>query len=230
MPIDNKESSSTGSIETSSEQAYPPAVSVQRRSLIKASAAVVPVIMTLRSGAAAAAASINTCMAKDAARAANVPQVLFDEAALDEWVRVTGKVGKKVSAKVNGTVSVYYCVVLDSSNAYYDSTGNSITDNDTIKKIEKEIDNGEANDFYCVNKAGVWDCVAETGRSVTPAVPAGVDINAGKDVYLLVYVQSFDGQITGATYYPNVARIQDQLATPCTGSCMASMDPDFNMM
>jgi hypothetical protein len=64
---------------------------------------------------------------------------------------------------------------------------------------------------------------------VTPTIPAA-GIDAGKEVLLLVYVRSYDGEITGATYYPHIALIQDQGATPIGGSCLASVCPDFNFL
>ena len=208
-------------------------VSTQRRKLIKVSAVAVPAIMTLRSGAAAAVGSMNGCIHRDAARAAieldDDDRVLGDdplEPAHDEWARVTGKAGKKVTAKVEGTVGVYYGILLmDLSFAYYDSNGIPVTGDGEINQIE----NGDAINFYCVLKSNVWECLTEAGTTLL--VPAGVDIDGGKDVGLLIYVATTteDG-IIGTTYYPKVARVQDVNASPITESCLCSMDPDFSQL
>ena len=98
-------------------------ISRQRRKIIKASAAVVPAIMTLRSGAAAAAGSLTGCVDRDKARAAGetVDTVLGDNSndpAHDEWARVPGKAGRKIITQ--GTQDVYYGVLLkDLSFAYF---------------------------------------------------------------------------------------------------------------
>ena len=65
-------------------------VSEHRRKLIKLSAAAVPAVMTIRSGAAVALASANLCLAADARKLADEPPalVLTREDARDSWVRV----------------------------------------------------------------------------------------------------------------------------------------------
>ncbi len=86
------------------------AVSARRRKLIKASAAAVPAIMTIRSGAAVALTSINQCLTADALKLTQEPPapVLASTDALDEWVRVRGvKVTKNDAA---GTSTTYFCV------------------------------------------------------------------------------------------------------------------------
>ena len=224
------DSPDTGNIRPGGNQAEIP-VSSRRRQLIKASAAAVPAIMTLRSGAAAAT-SLHGCIERDANRFALHPgdadQVLGDdpnETALDEWVRVEGRAGMRINATVNGTDGEYDCIVLDSSLAYYDSNGTQITNPGQINQIE----NGDAVNFYCVLKPGGWECVDEGGNLIDTTVPVSV-VDVGKVVYLLVYVQSFGGQITGATYHPYPPRIDDVAANPITGSCLCSVDPDFNIL
>ena len=238
MPNNNMDSTVPGNTGADGKQTEIPAVSSRRRKLIKASAIAVPAIMTLRSGAVAAAASLNGCIERDAGRAAleSVDTVLGDnlnEPAHDEWVRVTGKAGRVVTATVNGTAGVYYGVLItDFSFAYYDSTGVFIDPGlpGSTGRIN-QIENGDAVNFYCVNQGGVWECVDEGGGPVIPAVPVNVDIDAGKDVGLLVYVATtLDGDILGHTYYPKVAIVQDVDASPITGSCLCSVDPDFNIL
>ncbi len=225
------------------ETAVSDTISARRRRLIKASAAAVPVIMTLRSGAAAAAASIHACIARDAERAAielgpedRVYGGDPGETALDEWVRIVGKAGRKVAAArgQSDIQTIWYSIRRKDSTAPWDDINgwDCYTENSRLLNNNNVIPSAAwdaATNFYCVNKAGVWECVDEYGGLVTPTIPA-TGIDAGKDVYLLVYVRSFDGHITGATYYPNIALIQDQVIAPITGSCLASVDPNFNIL
>ncbi|MDH3980383.1 MAG: hypothetical protein OEU91_07735 [Gammaproteobacteria bacterium] len=217
-------------------------VSARRRRLIRASAAAVPVIMTLRSGAALAVTSLHACIERDAKRAAvelgPEDQVFGDdpgETPHDEWARVGGKAGKKVTftSGQSGNQSIWYCIRNADSTApwddiqgwdCYDESG-VLANNTTIQSTAWAA----ATNFYCVNKAGIWECVDEGGGPVTPTIPAA-GIDAGKDVLLLVYVTSYDGEITGATNYPHITLIRDQRATPIGGSCLASVCPDFNFL
>jgi hypothetical protein len=209
-------------------------ISRQRRKIIKASAAIVPAIMTIRSGAAAAMTSLNMCVERDKARAAGetVDTVLGDtsnDPAHDEWARVPGKAGVKINATVSSTPGVYYGVLMPNlSFAYYDSDGTLETNNGTINQIENGV--VEFN-FYCVLKSSVWECLGEDGYPLSPPVPVGVDIDAGKDVGLLVYVgTAVGGGISGSTYYPRIAIVSDATASPITASCLCSMDPDFDLI
>ena len=217
-------------------------VSTQRRKLIRASAAAVPAIMTLRSGAAAAAAaaSINGCIERDAARAAielgpedNVLGDSLDEADHDGWVRIVGKAGRKLIVNTGNSSKVYYCIKnLDISKGWDDIAGWNCYDYKfkPVNSNSLKNDWNDATNFYCVNKAGVWECVDENRNLVTPTI-LSADIDAGKDVYLLVYVQSFEGELTGeAAHYPNIALIDDQVASPIGGSCLCSVDPNFNIL
>jgi hypothetical protein len=206
-------------------------ISRQRRKIIKASAAIVPAIMTIRSGAAAAMTSLNMCVERDKARAAGetVDTVLGDNSndpAHDEWARVPGKAGRKVTSQ--GTQDVYYGICLtDLSFAYYDSTGSPVDNTGELNRIQK----GDVVNFYCVLKSSVWECLGEDGNPLSPPVPVGVDINAGKDVGLLVYVgTAVGGGISGSTYYPRIAIVSDATASPITASCLCSMDPDFDLI
>lgn len=226
-------------ISLAEERAARDIVSAQRRRLIRASAAAVPVIMTLRSGAAAAT-SLHDCIERDASRARTElgpeDQVLGDdpgETALDEWVRVVGKAGRKVVKTSGNTPTTWYCIRnKDSSAAWDDLNGWDCYDEDSKPvNTSSNLKNywQYATNFYCVNKAGGWDCVDERGAPVTPTVSPD-NITKGKDVYLLVYVGSFDGQITGTTYYPKIAMVGDVSASPITGSCLCSVDPNFNIL
>ena len=83
-------------------------ISRQRRKIVKASAAVVPAIMTIRSGVAAAMASTYQCTARDnrAALAEIGPDAYALETNQDHWLRV---MGKKVTKNVQGTEKIIYC-------------------------------------------------------------------------------------------------------------------------
>ena len=165
-------------------------VSEQRRKLIRASAAAVPAIMTLRSGAAAAMTSINQCIDEDAARATQISENRLvwgdstDEplSALDEWARVKGK-------KVTKGQSTYYCVQ---------------------------------------NMSGAWECYDSEGKPPPGNSLQDGEIEAGMDVYLLAYVDTASG---GYTWYPQkVLAVNDQAASPITGSCLTSVNPDVNIV
>ena len=165
-------------------------ISEHRRKIIKASAAAVPAIMTLRSGAAAAMTSINTCVADDAARGNLLPEdkrVWGDSTneplgALDEWARVKGK-------KVTKGQSTYYCVK---------------------------------------NMSGAWECYDRDGKPPPGRSLHDTEIEAGMDVYLLAYVDTVSG---GYTWYPQrVLVVKDQAASPITGSCLCSVNPDVNIV
>ena len=164
-------------------------VSEHRRKIIKASAAAVPAIMTLRSGAAAAMTSINQCTTDVAARGNLIPEnkkVWGDSndeplRALDEWARVKGK-------KVTKGKSTYYCVK---------------------------------------NMSGAWECYDSDGKPPPGNSLRDDEIEAGMDVYLLAYVDTVSG---GYTWYPQtVLVVKDQAASPITGSCLCSVNPDVDI-
>ncbi len=217
-------------------------ISERRRTLIRASAAAVPAIMTLRSGAAAAAGSFHACIARDAERAAieiGPEDLVFGddptETEHDQWVRIVGKCGRKVVSLHGASTqqTTWYCLRNNNSATDWDDidgwdcyteTGLLLPNNSPIPADAWDA----ATRFYCVNRDGIWECVEEGGTPLITTIPV-TGIDAAKDVYLLVYVQSFDGTITGATYYPHITMITDQ-AAPITGSCLASVDPDFNIL
>lgn len=193
MPSHDKDSVATPRCVADAPAADRHDVSGNRRKLLKASAAAVPAIMTLRSGAAMAVASIHQCTQQDALRAAQEQpaQELLASQAADEWVRVSGW-------RVEDKGSIYYCVKQDTGDwLCYDANGTAVTDADILKKIEKDA--------------------GDTSKSV--------------EVNLLCYMQFVDGEPTGAiTHYPRIAVINDLRATAVTGSCLASMTPDFNLV
>lgn len=102
----NGASSTSGADESPEQAAESDAVSGQRRKLVKATAAAVPAIMTLRSGAAMAVTSMTTCPTENALQAAleqppgEMPVPSLDP---DDWVRVRGR-------KVTHGNDTYYCV------------------------------------------------------------------------------------------------------------------------
>jgi len=212
-------------------------ISTQRRKLVKASAAALPAIMTLRSGAAAAVTSMHACIEEDAQRAiaqGPLDNVLGDaagDAAHDEWLRVIGKAGRWI--KGSGSVN-YFAIRTETAAAkpwddrtgwtFYDKHGNPLNNTNPISNAEWTA----ATNFFCVDKGSSWECVQEGGTGFMPTVPvSGTNISAGVDVQLLVYVQSMDGQITSATYYPSTL---DQMGTNITNSCWCSVNPTNNLL
>jgi hypothetical protein len=161
--------------EPATEKLVDSGVSQQRRMLVRASAAVVPAIMTLRSGAAAAATSL-TCMDK---LATEEPQLQSLQP--DQWVRIPGK-------QVLHANKVYYCVA----------------------------DNSVAG----------WECFDQTGvpaPSLNPIIRK-IDDGDSTDTNLLAYVDFSNNQYT---YYPKATSAPAGFAQ-ATGSCMTSVDPNFN--
>lgn len=232
-------------ISQAEEGAASDTVSARRRRFIRASAAV-PVIMTLRSGAAAAAVSMD-CRDNDANRALADPpdSVLGDvsgEPAHDEWLRIFANIGKKVSAKVNGTQGLYYIVETNSATEpfdYFDSAGNPVTGNGQIN----QINNGTQTVCYYVEQNG-WECTVDEGvvggctpascttmlptGPLTTALTASLETNEYKVVQLLVSASwTADGQTAFLTYYPQMPVANDYIGAPITDSCWCSVSPDF---
>lgn len=224
----------------------PETVSAQRRKLIRASAAAIPAIMTLRSGAAAAAARTSMdCRHKDEQKADEFPpdNVLGDQAGEpdhDQWLRVFAQLGEMVNAKVKGVDGVYLIAKPASSLEplhYFDSAGNKITDNGSIS----QIDNGAAVPCYFVDN-GNWEAIPDVAGGCNPAyckitLLPGSDITSFealaadppiyKQVQLLVsVVWSLDGTAQ-LTYYPETT---DFMGSPITESCWSSVDPNANPM
>ena len=98
------------------------AVSTRRRRLIKASAAAVPAIMTLRSGAALALTSLD-CRDRESARAFAADNLTYTP---DEWVRVPGIPGDRVCiSNDTGPADCYYHY----DQKFYDVEGNILSNN-----------------------------------------------------------------------------------------------------
>jgi len=181
------------------------AVSARRRRLIKASAAAVPVVMTLRSGAAAAMASTYHCSARDKQHALqdgveNVLEGLDNMLIHDNWVRVPGR---KVSITHQGVNYVYYCV----------DTGDG--------------PNGLGG-WQCFNEE---DGLEYDG---TPPNLNQNEIRQGRTVALLAYLQFNEyGDDTGGEilYYPRILKVADAEMgyAPLTGSCLSSIHPNLNI-
>lgn len=118
----------------------------QRRKLIKASAAVLPAIMTLRSGAAAAMVSNDQCIADDAALAENLPdsKLVWGDSLdenileLDAWVRVPGRrivVGNDILYGVPDSQGNY-----STGQEWYDKNGNIYSGNVNQNKVDRGTD------------------------------------------------------------------------------------------
>ena len=225
--------------------ATPDTVSARRRKLIRASAAVVPAIMTLRSGSAAAVASIHGCIERDAlmARATlgEEDQVYGDDLAAepthDQWARVLGKACMLVTInRANGGIDQLYCIRNSKTVAdwysydnwnLYDTNGSQINNN----SFKSKWDAAERVIYYSVHDIGGWKHINLYGQDMSPTPPIKVsDLEKGRDVYLLMYVASHDGEILGGTYYPRVQALGDQVASPITDSCLCSVDPNGNII
>jgi hypothetical protein len=179
-------------------------VSKHRRKIIKASAAVVPAIMTLRSGAAAAVASTYSCTYrnnKDALTEIGPDDYVLEgslEVNHDHWLRV---MGKKVTKNVQGTQKVIYCT--------------------------------ETGPGGVGNPAAAWQCFNEDG-TVYDGINQGDINNAEDVSLLVFLKFDEYGNDTGepALYYPIIQTVQPAPPgySPLTGSCLASIHPNLNLL
>lgn len=107
-------------IRQSSAQPFPsapPAETAGRRAFLKKSAAAVPVILTLRSGAALAASSITACADRDADRATAFPPRIDPVKDADIWMRFPkGNEGPKESVDSSYTGELAYFRVYDTGD------------------------------------------------------------------------------------------------------------------
>ena len=180
-------------------------ISRQRRKIIKASAAVVPAIMTIRSGAAAAAmTSLHACVDKDAARSA--AKVVYE--APDEWVRVAGmEVTYKDTSTAPPTYIKLYGIpnkgavpgIPDNYTDWYDKNGSTTNAKGKVYEVKKK-------------------------EFETPE---------DKVVYLLVHVDIGPEGNEFFMYPKDATLMSDQMSmdgSQITASCMCSVDPNFTMV
>jgi hypothetical protein len=181
--------------------------SSQRRKLIKASAAAIPAVMTLRSGAAAAVGSTYGCTTHDntVAQEVGVAQVLDPDSSggltHDHWIRVPGK---RVEANPPGggsTTVIVYCVETGSGGG---------------------------------SSAPTWNCYNEDGTPYMENLAAEI-IEKGDNVALLAYLE-FDqyGNDLGSPelFYPVVQTVQPAPPgySPLTYSCLSSIHPNLTLL
>lgn len=180
-------------------------VSGRRRRLIKASAAAVPAVMTLRSGAAAAMVSTYDCTKRDNTLALEgVDQILEASDGVlvhDHWLRVPGK---KVLANPPGggnATTIVYCVETGSGGSPSSPT---------------------------------WQCFNEDGTDYAGNLSASA-IDRGDNVALLAYLNFDEyGNDSGepALFYPVIQTVQPAPPgySPLTGSCLSSIHPNLNIL
>jgi hypothetical protein len=181
---------------------------MRRRQLIKASAAAVPAVMTLRSGAAAAMASTYHCTARDN----KLAQTEFSETAdfvlegadlpHDHWVRVAGR-------RVTQGQATYYCTLtgngtgLDAWQCFAEDGTQLVQGDNWPNWLTENYINGNNGDDV--------------------ALLAFLNFNAhGDDI-------PFDD---GAQihYYPmiqTVTPVEGGGPSPLTGSCLSSIHPNL---
>jgi len=205
MPTSDKDERPAVEDKQSGRVAVDGDVSQHRRKIIKASAAALPAIMTLRSGAAAAMASTYNCTARDNKLAQEeittpedyVLEAIDDILPHDHWVRVPGK---RVPTKDQNVEIIVYCV----------ETGSG----------------GSTN-------SPTWQCFKEDGSDYGGNLNAQT-IGRGEDVALLAFLNFNDyGDDTGenALFYP-IKTVQPAPPgySPLTGSCLASIHPNLNLL
>ena len=182
-------------------------ISRQRRKIIKASAAVVPAIMTIRSGAAAAAmTSLHACVDRDAAR---IPAETDVVDVPDEWVRVAGLQIKSQGRDLFGVPTDGFDSLTDNGTTddytdWYDRNGSMYKNNNSQQPYDDRVSNKEIED--------------------------------GVRVWLLVHVviDPENNQNNEFFMYPKDATLMsDQMTmdgSQITASCMCSVDPNFTMV
>lgn len=180
------------------------AVSEHRRKIIKASAAAIPAIMTLRSGAAAAVASTYNCTARDNKLALNeTPDYVLEASGgilpNDHWVRV---LGKKVEAPGGGSTPTFvYCVETGSGGSSASPT------------------------WQCFNEDGT----DFQGNLAVQTINRGDDVAL---LAFLNFNDYGDDSGDPAFFYPMIQTVQPAPPgySPLTGSCLASIHPNLNLL
>lgn len=222
-------------------------LSRQRRKLIKASAAAVPAIMTLRSGSVAAMASVYQCLNHPGADPTSVDPVLGDgkdidgndiiEPPHDEWLRVAAKPGKICTYEQGGKTVTYYCLRVNGTTylwddiegweGYYDidkspKTGIQLRDKDKFMAAWPD-----AVDFYCLNvESGSTEdmvFINEYNETVTPTILSDYIDASSTLVLLLCY---FNPDTNEVFCYP----AEQGEAMLVTGSCLCSINPSYQIL
>jgi hypothetical protein len=209
-------------------------ISRQRRKIIKASAAVVPAIMTLRSGAAAAMNSSYQCF-NHGADAPNVDVVIADpDPPHDEWLRVLAVPGYVVT----GSNDIKYYGVKNDNTSWID------VEDWTWWYIDPEVSSTEAQEgidggnvpgvirngwddnklaIYCITAEIPTVCWDENGVDITDSIPFDIRVHKIEVSETLVKLLAYYNQVTGiTTYYP---MDQGGVNQPITESCMCSIRP-----
>ena len=203
MPTRDKDERPVNGQPQAGEVTVDKTVSEHRRKIIKASAAIVPAIMTIRSGAAAAMTSVNQCEARDAAAAALLPESMNVVAEPDEWVRMEAWEIKMVINDPKDPPTLLYGIpdngvvpsTLEHYSVWYDEYGNTRS---AISPYKDFVDVVKKKEF-----------------------------EAGKAVFCMCYVNAADGSFS--VYPQRPVATLDIAASPITASCMCSVNPDFTL-
>lgn len=223
-------------------------LSNQRRKIIKASAASIPAIMTLRSGAAAAMTSASQCLARTdtpintTSDLGGVDPILgdaeTDDLSLDRLLRVAAKPGMMTTyvARSNHKQKTYYFIRKDEPYwpwtdlegwLIYNKNGELLSERKRKKRLgdNKFMDAWEnkSTAFYGVDSHDGLIFVEESAIPVALALPLpGAVItdmmNSTTMVFLVAYYDEFTGEIT---HWP----MPKGEALVINGSCLASIDP-----
>ena len=240
MPTRDKDERPAARDSQAGKVAVESTVSEHRRKIIKASAAVVPAIMTLRSGAAAAmTSSANRCLNKDdtpintTSDVGGIDPVLGDyEPArpLDEWLRVVSwSFFKCMYATGNSAEKPYFLIRKDNSSlGWPDLEGWDIRDmngdlRDNLRKKDDFITawNNRVAMYAVDSYPDGMKFIGESGAAVTvpEAVSSYIKISTTQ-TYSLAYYKEGD-----ITIYP----MPQGDALLITGSCLCSINPTFQL-
>lgn len=128
--------------------------------------------------------------------------------------------------------SIHQCIAADAQRAadnppelVWGDTEDE-TGHDEWTRVKGKAVNKQNTTYYCVqNSLGTWEC-RDSGGGLPPGNSLqDNEIEAGTDVYLLAYV---DTTIPAYTWYPKPLEVST--ASPITGSCLCSVNPDIDLV
>ena len=211
-------------------------VSHQRRKVIKASAAAIPAIMTLRSGSVAAMASVYQCLNHPGVDTTNIDPVLGDGLNVDGYEVVEPSHDEMVRLEMKPILIIqgnkaYWAIRNEDGYSWNKPLGWTwfTEKNDgSLKTIDPSKNNNIEKGWdiritcYCTLDDPMV-CIAETGSILSLPLPEAF-IQIIKDSIFTTKNMAYFDQNTGLLIpYP----LEPGDALPLTGSCLCSINPDY---
>ena len=133
---------------------------------------------------------------------------------------------------VAALASIHRCIAGDAARAalespelvWGDTENEDLLNLDEWTRVKGKMVEKHNTTYYCVKTGSTWECYKSDG-STPPGNGNSLqdrEIEDGTDVYLLAYV---DGD--AYTWYPKNLTLEVSTATPITGSCLCSVNPDI---